>query len=1010
MIRALALAAAAGTAAASASAGTAAASASASAIASDASSGPPPPLTLFAKAQRTVLPWAAPLQTVAAPDAATVAAACLNFSSGPAPPPPCAWSAQLPNTWLSSCASGAGAGAGTAAVNCIHFDALADAQAACAADADCGGVTSQNDGAPPWELRRGPAPQPSPTNESSYVIENAGACRARPACNAFDTTGRLFHCPGGRCDCDADASFCARGRDIFSADPAVGFGADSTDLWVLRGAPVPPEWAARVASGAVLYASPEPQTCYMPEIGNGHIATAASWASLHIGGLFNGACGSTHKATLSSPVAYSVTGGATLVGSALDMESGAFLRRWALPGGAAIEARIWAHRARKRVVVADFTLLPNGSSAPGPVVVPLANLFDPRNVAGAGNGCSSGFTSDFEWSGPAGGAAPQTWAGVTTLASDAGQRPNVSIALDAPPPNVSLSAAQPTARLIAAFASSIDFAGGAGSAADVAALAAADYASASAASLEGLWAEHVAAWAELLVSGVDVAPASADPGDVARAADIAAHANASRYFLFSSSRGDSYSGISPGGIASCSYNGAIFMDQDWWMQPPLVLLQPELGAALLEYRFLSIPVMQTLAKLFGFGSRNGAMAAWTAAYLGNAFGCCSATGGYEDCLEHHVTGDVSFSALQFFAATGNLTWLELRGYPLLAATADYHLARVSPAPPFSAAEVPADAEYHVLGTLPIDEWCVDSGCGCETPGVNDDAQMNGVTKASLLGAAMAARALGIDEPRAALWQAVGDAVVLLFNASGNHHWQFDSPTCPDGFGGSHYSTPHTVCPEDVNMLTYPLGDLLNISDATARADMELFAPITCRENAGMTTPMHTITWLQLGEQQLAMAEFNRSMHAACYGDFLVRNEVDKHADVPGGHFDNSHFLTGDGGFLQALMNGFGGLRVTAAGLALRKPYLPDSVGELRLRNLAWRGGHVTVTIAAAQGGSGGGGGGGGAAAQAVGVVNGPPLCLIDAAGQRQQTLASGGAAFELPAGFAYPGLLQDGAC
>ena len=62
------------------------------------------PLASFSKLQRTVLPWATPLQTVNAPDAATVAAACLNFSAvaaAAAPPPPCVWSALLPTTWQS---------------------------------------------------------------------------------------------------------------------------------------------------------------------------------------------------------------------------------------------------------------------------------------------------------------------------------------------------------------------------------------------------------------------------------------------------------------------------------------------------------------------------------------------------------------------------------------------------------------------------------------------------------------------------------------------------------------------------------------------------------------------------------------------------------------------------------------------------------------------------------------------------------------------------------------------
>ena len=71
------------------------------------------------------------------------------------------------------------------------------------------------------------------------------------------------------------------------------------------------------------------------------------------------------------------------------------------------------------------------------------------------------------------------------------------------------------------------------------------------------------------------------------------------------------------------------------------------------------------------------------------------------------------------------------------------------------------------------------------------------------------------------------------------------------------------------LLTYPLGDLLNTSAAVSAADAHLFIPLTCRENAGMTTPLHTLVWTQLGQHQLAAAEFNRTLHAASYGPFNV---------------------------------------------------------------------------------------------------------------------------------------------
>jgi trehalose/maltose hydrolase-like predicted phosphorylase len=242
--------------------------------------------------------------------------------------------------------------------------------------------------------------------------------------------------------------------------------------------------------------------------------------------------------------------------------------------------RLWAHRTRKHVLVVDITLV----SGPGGAVN-FTTLWDPlvQSTAVTGNGCAGSFSVDFDWTGPtalpllsrlrtgstaAVAAAPQQWAGVTRLASDAGQRPNVSVVLDvvlAAGGSITLSPTAPTATLLVSVATSIDeeFPGGTGSAADVAALAAQEYAAAAAESPTALWSDHAAAWAALNAAGIIVEPASADPSDVARAADIASHARSSRYFLFSSLRDDHFPGISPGGLSTENYQGAVFMDADW---------------------------------------------------------------------------------------------------------------------------------------------------------------------------------------------------------------------------------------------------------------------------------------------------------------------------------------------------------------------------------------------------------------------------------------------------------------
>jgi len=202
----------------------------------------------------------------------------------------------------------------------------------------------------------------------------------------------------------------------------------------------------------------------------------------------------------------------------------------------------------------------------------------------------------------------------------------------------------------------------------------------------------------------------------------------------------------------------------------------------------------------------------------------------------------------------------------------------------------------------------------------------------------------------------------------------------------------------------------------AEKDALLFAPLTCRENAGMTTPMHVIMWLQLTELQAdrnggayavaAERELNRSMHAACYGPFLVRNEVDKHADVLGAHYDNSKFLTGDGGFLQGLLNGYAGLRIfNESALKLLRPHLPDDVGALRLRRVAWHGRALNYTIALAAG----------AMTASLAVDAGAPVAATQGGGGGSgvcSQLLPGGAALSVDAACeaCWPLLVREGAC
>ena len=68
----------------------------------------------------------------------------------------------------------------------------------------------------------------------------------------------------------------------------------------------------------------------------------------------------------------------------------------------------------------------------------------------------------------------------------------------------------------------------------------------------------------------------------------AAAVNASLYAIYLSLRGGIDEGISPGSLATNSYNANRFWDMDTWMAPPLALLRrDDLARGLLRYRVKS---------------------------------------------------------------------------------------------------------------------------------------------------------------------------------------------------------------------------------------------------------------------------------------------------------------------------------------------------------------------------------------------------------------------------------------
>lgn len=156
-------------------------------------------------------------------------------------------------------------------------------------------------------------------------------------------------------------------------------------------------------------------------------------------------------------------------------------------------------------------------------------------------------------------------------------------------------------------------------------------------------------------------------------------------------------------------------------------------------------------------------------------------GGFEDCIEQHITPDVAFFLQQIFRATGDVEWLEKEAWPVIQGIAEWVASRVVAG---------TGGAYHLRGVMPIDEWC-DQASGCANPGVDDDPQMNGMCIAALRWAIEAAELIG-KGPTPNTWGEIAAGLVLPYNASlgGGVH------TMPVGANGISVINPPraTSCP------------------------------------------------------------------------------------------------------------------------------------------------------------------------------------------------------------------------
>lgn len=384
-------------------------------------------------------------------------------------------------------------------------------------------------------------------------------------------------------------------------------------------------------------------------------------------------------------------------------------------------------------------------------------------------------------------------------------------------------------------------------------------------SIDYLLGQHHAAWEELWKGDVII------EGDLESQLDIR-HA---LYQLYSITRDNCPVGIAPMGLSSSEgYNGHYFWDTELWMYPPILVMNPEAGRSLMDYRANCLPQARQNALNHGY---KGAQYPWEADTSGEE---CTPVWALTGTYEHHITADVGIAMWQYYCVTRDREWLLEQGWPVLKAVAEFWVSRV---------HRNEDGSYSIINVVGADEYAEN---------VDDNAFTNGAAKRVLRDVTKAAEVLGKPvDPR---WMEISDNLVFTYDSDGVTMEY-------TGYDG------RLIKQTDVNMLAYPLG-VVTDPEQTLR-DINYYFDRIDPNGPAMSNAIIAVLHARLGDPETAFKVFKKSYTDKLRPPFGVLSE----------NADNSRvsFATGLGGILQSVIFGFAGVEITEDGIIQLPTRLPS---------------------------------------------------------------------------------------
>lgn len=387
---------------------------------------------------------------------------------------------------------------------------------------------------------------------------------------------------------------------------------------------------------------------------------------------------------------------------------------------------------------------------------------------------------------------------------------------------------------------------------------------------EKLKSEHAREWKELWKGDIQIEADS----------DLPLQVRSALYNLYSSLRADSRRSIAPMGLTSDKYYGHIFWDADTWVFPVLLILQPQLAKAMIDYRIDGLPAARKRAAAYGY---RGAMYPWESDHRGEE---STPTFALTGPFEHHITADVARAAWQYFCVTADTAWLRDEAYPLLRDCADFWVSR---------SEKDPRGGRTIANVVGADEYAI---------GVNNDAFTNSVARKALEHADKAARVLGVA-PKTEWMQTARE--LRLEKMEDNS----EIIRLHDAYNGE------TTKQADVELLAYPLEILTEPQQI--KANIDYYAErIDSVGGPAMSHSAMAVNYIRMGNFETARQLIERALRPYLRGPYQLIAETPSN--------NETYFMTGAGGLLQAILFGYGGYAITDIGLQKYPLRLPKSSG------------------------------------------------------------------------------------